>query len=464
MGRLLKTFGIYFAGTALNRLMGFVVTAIATHAVNPSDFGYYNTAQTAVNIILTLVSLQAWMAVIRFVFDYESKKYKRKVIATGYFIEAIAFLIYTVGFVIFCLLFNVRDAVELYILSLGYVFVQSTQFACRGLGKNKLYVYSGAFGSLMQLIFSIVFIFGFGMNSSGLILAMAMSYWGQGLFIEFFLKSIRRFRLKDVDLKLGKSMIKYSIPTAINQSIVWVNQSANIFIIGLCINQSAVGMFSAAFRMNSLIGFIIMAFNLAFQEFSFSLAKSEKRGKMYNFMFNAYIRFISCGMMFLLPVTSVLFSFMIGPSYSAAKVLIPLLYVGSFFESLQIFLSSIMQAEKRVNLMFISQLVGAILTVGIMFLTIGHIGLQSAGLAMVICFATVSLIRIIGIRSQIRLKFRWSYFIHYAAVFGLTVFVFLNYSELVNFLYAIPLALYCLFCLRKVIKMFISQILGKKKA
>lgn len=462
MGRLLKSFGIYFAGNVINRLMGFVVTSIATYAItNQSDFGYYSISYNAINIIMTLVSVQAWMAVIRFVFDFEDKKYKYKVISTGYFIELIAFIIFTIGFIIVSSFLSIRDAIPLYLLSFGYVFVQSTQFACRGLMKNKLFVVSGIFGSLMQLLTSILLIFGFHMTSSALILAMAASYIGQALFIEFFLKSFLEFKIKNIDLKLAKKMLKYCVPTSLNYGTYWINQSANSLIIAYCLDQASAGIFAAAFKMNSLIGIIIMAFNYAFQEYSFSISKSDQRNSSYNFMLNAFCRFISCGMMVLLPITSVLFSIIIGPAYSSAKVLVPLLYLGSFFDSLQLFLSSIMQAEKKVNLMFVSQLIGSIITVTVMFTTIKYIGLQSAGLSMILCFLTISIIRVIGLRPNIKLKFPIFYFLHYSLVFILTVIVFLNFNEIVNLIYIIPLLIYSYFCVRNIINMLLKEIKSK---
>lgn len=453
MGRLLKNISIYFAGNVINRCMGFVVMSVATYVLtNQSDFGYYSMSSNMVNIIMTLVCLQAWAAIIRFVFDYDKKADKIQVITTGYFIEFITFIIYTLGYIIFNLIFPVRDAIELYVLSFGYVLNQGVQFACRGLGKNKLYVISGMVGSASQLVSSILFLFVFHMTSNALILAMAISYITQALFIELFLKSICYFKPKYINLKLSKKMLKYCIPNALNYAASWVNESLNVIIIGFYINQSSAGIFTAASKMNSLIALVMMAFNLAFQEYSFSINKDNVREKMYNKVFVAFIRFISCGIMMLIPITSILFSFIIGPSYESAKELVPLLYIGCFLNSLQAFLGSIMQAEKKVNLLFISQLIGSIVTVFVMLATINFVGLHSAAISMIACFLIVNIIRIWGLRPNIVLIFNMTYFIHYSLMFILTVYIYINYSELINLLYCPIVGIYFLFCIRHLIK------------
>ena len=301
MGRLLKNISIYFAGNVVNRIMGFLVMSIATYVLtDQSDFGYFSMASNMINIIMTLVCVQAWMAIIRFVFDYETPKGKMHVVATGYFIELLTFIVYSLGFLIFNMIFQVRDSIELYFLSFGYVFNQGVQFACRGLGKNKLYVASGVVGSTAQLISSIIFLFIFKMTSNALILAMSISYISQGLFIEFFLNSFKYFNHKYINLKLAKKMLKYCIPTAFNYAAYWTNQSLNVVIIGFYIGQSSAGIFSAASKMNSLIALVMIAFNFAFQEYSFSISKSNVRERMYNKVFDAFVRFISCGMMILI--------------------------------------------------------------------------------------------------------------------------------------------------------------------
>ena len=456
MGRLLKTFGIYFAGNLVNRLMGFVVMSIATYMIMPTDYGYFNVASSLMNIIITLISVQAWMAILRFVFDYDDPKRKQQVIATGYFIEIIAFILYSIGFFIISLIFSIRDVIPLYIMGASYILVQNTTFTCRSLCKNKLYVFSGLFASVIYLLSCIIFIFVFHMTSSALILSMAASYLSQGLFIELFLKSIRNFRLKDVKLGLAKKMLKYCIPTALNQGTWWINTQACTLIITICISEAAVGIYGAASKMTSLISMIVMVFNFAFQEFTFSISRNKKREGQYNLALDYFIRSISCGMLLLLPVTSILYNWIIGPEYISGKSLIPLLYLATFLDALASFIGSILQAEKKVNTMFISQIVGAVITITVMLSSIQFIGLQSAALAMLLCFLTISVIRTLGLRPQIRLNYNWKYMIHYLIAFVLSSCVYLFAGRLINLIFLPFLLGYVFFCMRKIIKEFLD--------
>lgn len=462
MVSLLKNVSIYFLGNVINRMMGFVVAIISTHFLCKGDVGIADTLTYLINIFATISSAQIWMAIIRFVCDNKLIQNKFKIISTGYFIQFVAMAIYSIVFVLLTMLKIIKTApLALFILSCGYIFNQNVQFACRGLEKNKLYAISGMVGSLANLICFILFLFVFKLTYNALILATACSYIFQGLFIEFFLKSFKQINLVYVDLKTIKKMLKYSIPTTFNSISYWINQSASKIVLTLILGVESTGLFSTANRMNSLIGIFLMSFNFAFQEFSFNIYYSKTKNKIYNQTLNYFIRFISCGVLVLMPLTTFVFSFLIGPKYRSAQNLIPLLYVGCIFEAIQNFLGSVMQAEKKVNLMFISQAIGSIITVLTLFLTIKFLNIQAAGLSMVLCYFTVCIFRLLALKPKINLKFNPIYLIHYVPMFSLTVIIYLNFGITANLIFLIIILPYCTFCVLDILKKFTKKILKK---
>ena len=466
MGKLSKNVIIYFIGNTINRFMGIIVLLIATHILtNNEDIGHFTFISNTTNIVLTIFCLQIWMSIIRYVFDYSQIKQKLKVISTGYFIGFFSFLIYIITLIIFCIIkkYDVIFFFQIFFLSFSYVFNQLVQFACRGLGKNKLYVFSGVFGSFMQLITSVLFLFVFRLKSSALILATAFSYIGQGFFIELFLQSLKRFKFKYISFRIMKKMIRYSIPTTMNSIAYNFNQSAYTWVLAFFYNNAAIGLFTPAYRMMSLINLFVMSFNFAFQEYSFFIYKSKVKSKIYSKTFNYFLRFISSGTVLLLPATSVLFSLIIGQSYKEAKFLMPILYFSSIFDSAQIFLGSIMQSEKKVGYMFFSQFIGVITTISTMFIITNFVGLQSVGIAMTACFFIVTLIRSFVIKAKIKIYFNPKYLLHFIPAYILTTFIFLKYGAVVNFLYAVLLLFYFIFCNKHILISLILKFAKKNK-
>lgn len=462
MMNLLKNVSIYFLGNVINRMMGFIVAIISTHFLNRGDVGIADTLTYTVNIFVTIASVQIWMATIRFVCDNKLLENKFKIISTGYFIQFIALAIFSIAFVCLTVFRIIKTApLALFILSCSYIFNQNVQFACRGLERNKLYAISGMVGSLANLICFIVLLFVFKLTYNALILATACSYIFQGIFIEFFLKSFKKINLNYIDFKTVKKMLKYSVPTTFNSISYWVNQSASKIVLSCYLGVESTGLFSTANRMNSLIGIFLMSFNFAFQEFSFNIYYSKAKNKIYNQTLNYFIRFISCGVLILMPLTAFIFSFLIGAKYRAAQNLIPLLFLGCIFEAIQNFLGSVMQAEKKVNLMFISQTLGSMVTLLTLFLTIKFLNIQAAGLSMVLCYFAVCLVRLKALKPKVKLKFHSFYLLHYIPMFIITSIVYLNFGVAINLMFSFVLLFYCAFCVLDIIKKFLRKILKK---
>lgn len=460
MSKFSKNVIIYFIGNIINRFMGIIVLLVATHILtDKKDIGYFIFISSTTNIILTIFCLQIWMSIIRYIFDYTKIIDKLKIISTGYLIALVSFSTFMLVFIIHCIVKNytIWFFLQISFLGFSYVFNQLVQFACRGLNKNKLYVFSGIVGSFMQLLSSLIFLFIFKMKSSALILATAISYFSQGFFIEFFLSSLKRVKLKYVKKFLAKKMIKYAVPTTMNSILYIFNQSAYIWLLKFFYDDSAIGIFTPAFRMMSLIGLFVMSFNFAFQEYSFFMNKSKFKTKIYNKTFESFFKFISSGTIILMPLTQIFFSLMVGESYKDAKFLMPILYLSSILESIQIFFGSIMQAEKKVGLMFFSQLIGVFTTILTMLLTTKLVGLQSAGISMTACFFVVSLLRFLILNLRIKLKFKAKFLLHFIPVYLITTFVFIKYKILVNSLYSILSVFYFVFCNKEIIIKLIKK-------
>lgn len=463
MGRFLKTFGIYFIGNIASRLMSFLVMPIITSHVSSEDYGYFSTVDAMINIIVTIVFVQAWSGTLRYLFDYESRKMKRKVIATGYSIELISAVLFTVGFLIVNQISPIRDAWFVYFFAMSYMIHQNIAFTCRGLGYNKLYVWSGVLGSIVSLASNLILILQFHWGSNALILSMGLSYFVPAVFMEFFAKIRKNLKIRNWDKGIFKTMMRYCFPLSLNQGAYWINSRANVQIITMTLGLSATGIYTAASKFTNIIQLFVMVFNLAWQEFTFSISKDRDRSKKYNIVLEDFILFVSCGLLFLIPVTKIIFPILIKKDFVNGINIIPLAYLGTFMDSLANFLGSVMCAEKRMKSQLSSTVVGAVITVVFMFATIHTIGIQAASIAMILCFLAVVIIRTISLSSVVKLKYNFKYFIHYGLMFALTSYVFYRFDETVNALFTVIVALYCLVVLRHLLLDFLKMILKKTK-
>ena len=439
MGRFLKTFGLYFIGNTASRLMSFLVMPFITQHVSNEDSGYFATVEALVNIVVIMLFISAWSGILRYLLDkdYDSRRMKRKVITAGYTIEIISLVIFTVGFIIVNFFAPIREAGFVYFFCVAYMLHQNVAFTVRGLGYNKLYVCSGILGSIVSFSTNLILVLVFHWGSAALILAAALSYFVPALFMEFFARTLKKVRLRDLDWSVVKTMARYCFPYSLNQGAYWITNRANTQIITIMMGLAATGVFYWANKFTSIIQLVVMVFNLAWQEMTFSMSHDADRAKKYNLMLKNFLLFVSCGLLFLVPVTRIVFP---------------------------IFLGSVMCAEQRMKSQLTSTVVGAIITVVVMFGTIPIIGFQAAPLATILCFLAVVIMRTINLRDVVKLNYQMGYLVHYGLMFALASLVFFKGSILMNVIFAVVVAVYCIIVLRGIIKDFVKMILKKVRS
>ena len=466
MGRFLKTFGLYFIGNTASRLMSFLVMPFITQHVSNEDSGYFATVEALVNIVVIMLFISAWSGILRYLLDkdYDSRRMKRKVITAGYTIEIISLVIFTVGFIIVNFFAPIREAGFVYFFCVAYMLHQNVAFTVRGLGYNKLYVCSGILGSIVSFSTNLILVLVFHWGSAALILAAALSYFVPALFMEFFARTLKKVRLRDLDWSVVKTMARYCFPYSLNQGAYWITNRANTQIITIMMGLAATGVFYWANKFTSIIQLVVMVFNLAWQEMTFSMSHDADRAKKYNLMLKNFLLFVSCGLLFLVPVTRIVFPIFVRNGSQAGLAIIPLAYLGAFMDSLANFLGSVMCAEQRMKSQLTSTVVGAIITVVMMFGTIPIIGFQAAPLATILCFLAVVIMRTIKLRDVVKLNYQMGYLVHYGLMFALASLVFFKGSILMNVIFAVVVAVYCIIVLRGIIKDFVKMILKKVRS
>lgn len=80
---LLKHGSIYFLGTVLSRLVGFLMIPVYTHYLTPTDYGINTLVGLTIEIVGIVIGLGISGSVYRFYYDYKNEKERNKVVSTA---------------------------------------------------------------------------------------------------------------------------------------------------------------------------------------------------------------------------------------------------------------------------------------------------------------------------------------------------------------------------------------------
>ena len=397
--RLVSNTALFAVSTFSSKLLSYVLTSYHTRMVITDDYGTMDLIISLGNFLIPLVSLGISNAIIRF--GLQKGVNKRELytngllsVFTGFFILAAAWpLISMIPYVkstvgnawIWLLLFVLMSCLR----TLNCQFVRAREMV-------RLYAVDGILCTLTNLLFNILFLSGFHLGATGIILAMICSDSCSAIFLFFVSRIWKYLKPPRVNFRLWKQMLTYSVPLISASMFWWVTSTSDKIFISAMIGTDANGLFAASYKLPTILTIVATLFTEAWQISAFTDGTKKGRAAFFSRVFGVYqsLMFMAgAGIIWLCkPVMSVF----VGKSYVAGWVFIPLLTMATLFNSFDNFLNSIYMLEKRSDLSLVTMGAGAAMNLVLNAACIPLWGVQGAALATFLSYFFVFLLRIIN--------------------------------------------------------------------
>ncbi|MBQ3461192.1 MAG: oligosaccharide flippase family protein [Solobacterium sp.] len=205
-------------------------------------------------------------------------------------------------------------------------------------------------------------------------------------------------------LSLTKKMLAYSFPLIFSNVSWWVVHSSDKIMIEWMIGASALGIYTAATKIPSLINVIIGVFNQAWGLSTIREVESTNDENFYGFVFNVF-----CSLLFGASIlfTSVIKPFMgiyVGESFRDAWQYTPLLLSAAVFYSVSAFIGSLYAALQKTRNDMWTSLVCALINVIVNYIGIKTVGIWGAIIGTVTAYLVISTIRLFDIHNYMTFK------------------------------------------------------------
>lgn len=405
--KFIKTSGIYLLGNVLTKAIAFIMLPIYTKYLSPTDYGTYDVNIAYITFLSSVLFLDIWSSVMRFMFDYKSIDAKQKPILSGFVIFFISTVVYTVFSFFLGNLMSVDYIFWVFLYGLTMNLQQFFAYIVRGLGKNALFAMAGLIGSIVSILANIFFI---AVLKKGYEYLYISSVLGSVVNIVILmmgssLKTI--FRKKNYDKALTSSLFIFSLPLTVNSVSWWFLTAFNRVMISSRLSVAENGLYSVASKFTSVMQLVDQAFQMAWQEMSFSKGGSNNKDKpvFFSNAINEYIKFMTMGVALLLPVIKIVFPYFINRTFNEALNLIPLALIATLFSSISSFLGSTLTAIKQNKYLFTTTVTGTVINVLVISLTINILHVQAANIALGLGFLIVDIRRYVLLGKYIELSF-----------------------------------------------------------
>lgn len=396
---------LFALGSLGSKFMVFLLMPLYTNALTPAEYGVSELVITGTNLLIPFVSVSIQDATLRFALDKNNK--------SGEVLKNTV-LILAIGSLVTCLLYPVMGLYEaidgwtqyLAILTIIYMVRNALSIYIKAIGKTVLYTVDSVLYTLLLMVSNIVLLTFVKLGLAGYFYAIIISTVGSILFLCIFGHLISSCLKSRINRFLLKKMIVYSLPMILNSVSWWIINSSDKVMIEYFISASASGIYSVASKIPSILSTLTNIFNQAWIISSVSEYDTTRDGKFYSrifTVFNCMLVMVASGIVLIIKLFMQIY---VGVSFVESWQYVPLLLLGSIFQSYAAFFGAIYTSAKKNMSIMLTTLLAAAINIVLNAIMIPRIGVQGAVIATAIAYFVVFVFRMIDSQKYIQFKFQ----------------------------------------------------------
>lgn len=391
---------MYFIGNVLTQLISLFLLKFVTGNIPSEGYGYFNLVVTIDHLITPILTLQISDAVFRFMIKAENEKEKTQYYMVGTIIVFSGATLVCVGIMALSSMFGIQypGLVAAYVISTNlFAYYQKVS---RALGKGKYYVISNLVKAIIYIFGQIVFVVYWKLGIAGLFLANIISTMICVVLLLVTSKSYQYLSIKAINKNVMGRMVRFSAPLIPNTAVWWLQSSINSIVISSALGMGANGIYSVANKFSAILNLIINVFAMAWQESAIKEYGTKEFRRFATESFNEYSVVLFSGVALIIPIMKILMPKMIDPSYYEALTYAPFLLYATALSAFSGFFASVITAKNQTPKLLITNIIGSISNVLIVFVFIRMIGIWAIVLSAVMSNILLDLSRYYVIRKD----------------------------------------------------------------
>lgn len=404
---LLKDTFIFALGNIGSKVIIFFLIPFYTNYLSPVEYGLADLIFTVSQVIIPFFSLVIFDSIIRF--GLYRKERSQDTLIVGV-------LVWIVGTVV---LFFLCPVLSLYRNIAGWkwhiavyvslnILVSIELNYLKVMDKNLLYSIACIIQTASLAGLNILYVAILHKGISGYLTA----YIGSNVVVAitvFFLGHLYEELLKAKwDKFLAKDMVCYSVPLILNNLSWWVIQSSDKLMIETMVGVAALGIYTVASKIPSLISVFVAIFQQAWGISSIKEMDSGNDSEFYSVVFSIYsvLVFGICIILNML-IKPFMDVYIRSKEYVDAWRYVPLLMVSAVFSAIAAYCGGMYGALKKSVNNMLSTFSAAIVNIIINYFMIIAVGLWGAIIGTIASYMILAYIRLIDIKRFVALDVKW---------------------------------------------------------
>ena len=392
---------VFALGGLAVKAVSLVLMPLYTTALTAGEYGTAELLNSAIEIVLPLLSLGVVEALYRFSIDDDVAKdelFANSLLVLGGGIVGTGVLCAFAGVV-----WGVEHVVSFFVLFCSVCFFKATTQLARGLGHVRRYVVYGLINAVAMVIATYLLLFRAYLGVDGYLWSFTIGYLVGGMVAFLGSAEYRLLVPFRADRVLLRRMLVYSLPLVPNLLSWWLVSVSGRYVVLWGSGVVAAGLFTAASKMPALVNIVASVFQQAWQYSTAREIGSPDRGAFFGAVMRGYSLATLSAAGLVIALNRPISRLMLQAEFSEGWRYVPLLMLVASFGVISIFFESFYQALKNSGVLMVSTMLGAVVNVVLAVVLVPFMGPWGAGLAGAVAYALVLVVRARDLRRRIDL-------------------------------------------------------------
>lgn len=404
---LLKDTLIFALGNIGSKVIVFFLVPFYTYYLTPDEYGISDLVFTISQLAIPFFSLVIFDSVIRFALS--KKERPQDAFLVGIIVWLVGSLLALACTPLVGLYRTVSPwkwYVTIYISVNMLVSIELNYL--KAINKNLAYSIISILQTLTLALLNILLVAHFRMGIRGYLISYIGSNGVAAVLAILLGHLVKEIKKAKYDKQLAKEMIMYSSPLIINNLSWWVIQSSDKLMLEDMINATALGIYTVAARIPSLISVFVTIFQQAWGISSIKEMDSTNDSDFYTtvFSFYSFIAFVG-GLGLCAIIKPFMDLYIRSKAYGDVWRYVPLLLASAVFSALAAYCGSMYGALKKSVNNMLSTLVAAVINIIVNYVGILLFGIWGAMIGTIVAYLVLAFVRLLDVKRFVNIGINW---------------------------------------------------------
>lgn len=404
--KLIKDILLFALGNIGSKIILFLLVPLYTTYMTTQEYGTSDLFFTIAELILPFVTLTIYDTVFRFGLSKDEKPAD---------VLLISFIVLIVGSGITLLgtpLFSFYGAIapwrwylSCYLILYGFELTTANYIKVKN--KNAWYSVISITMTALMAVLNILLIAKFRMGVQGYLIARIISIFVCFVFALIVSDSFTDLRTARFNKPLFKEMILFSMPMIFSSISYWVVHSSDKVMLEYMMDATALGLYTVAAKIPSLINVMINIFSQAWGISSVKEYENTNDTSFYSSVLSVY-SFICFGVCIaFVAITKPFMSIYVGKDFQGSWRFVPILMVAAAFAAITYYYGTLYSTLKRSMRNMTTTVMAAVINIVVNYFGILYLGIYGAALGTLAAYLITAVVRIIDVQKFIKIEINW---------------------------------------------------------